>query len=132
MEATKIDYYGDDVQVSFDDGTDAYFQPYRHGWGYQVEGLRCFYLIRDNKKIVQYDARLHYSGPQEDEHKLVLNVERLSNQQIAEYWRKAKEFAFVQYRPNKWDSDEGMNEKHWYAWIVTHKGWIDLENLEKI
>jgi len=132
-EAIESREIGGCVVVEFDDGMQTTFHPYRHGFGYQIEGLRRFTIVdKDGNMMVEYNARLYYSGPREDEHQFVQMADGWTKARIVEYWEKARKFC------NELFWGEGgqklgrePNDKWWYHWRVTMEGWIDLDKLRR-
>ena len=121
-----------DVIISFDDGVWAIFKPYRHGLGYQVEGLRNLYLMsKDNTPIFTLNSRLYRNGPQDDEYGIVDIDVSLTQQKVAEYWEEAKRYIIEKFFPNKEDHSVS-DDSYWYSWVVVSKeGQFDLIRLSK-
>jgi hypothetical protein len=130
MKVTDIRYSDDNVIASFDDGHVMTFVPYSHGFGYAVEGLRGFRLDKDGESVCIYRARLYRAGPQPGEHCIGFLADGYTQQQVAAYWDTARDEAKRLFRPAGWDSDE-HDDRYWYAWIVTHEGFIDLGQLRE-
>lgn len=115
------------IYVDFEDGHKMEFCPYRHGWGYQVEGLEFVRLYQNGTKVFEYHSRLHRVGPQEDEHKIAFIDPSYTQIQVSEYWQSAKGFAHNAF----WGEDDKTNDSYWYAWVVTTEGGFDLERLQQ-
>ncbi len=123
---------GEAVAVEFDDGHKAIFVPYRHGWGYQVEGLRHFFLYRGEGEVAAYDSRLHRAAPLEDEHRLVHATDGYTPQRIAEYWAAARSYLQEEYFNKPFEDGREKPEELWYAWrVVAAEGGMDLERLQR-
>lgn len=102
VQVIKVSEDGEDIIVEFDDGVWAVFKPYRHGLGYQVEGLRHLYLLsRNNEPLFTLNARLSRNGPKDDEHKIVFIDKSLTQQIVAEYWNKAKIFVTENFNQSR-------------------------------
>lgn len=128
---TAVTTRGDTATIEFADGHRAAFEGYSHGFGYQIEGLRHFFLYRGSEKIVQYDARLHYAGPQDDEHRFVQVEEGYTVERIASYWEAAKMHLNDEYFEKPYNEGrEGLSEL-WFPWRVTSEGWMDLRNIKE-
>ncbi|OGC94160.1 MAG: hypothetical protein A2W25_12310 [candidate division Zixibacteria bacterium RBG_16_53_22] len=129
MKAVKV--YGDwEIHVEFDDGHSATFEPYAHGFGYGIEGLRRFILSKGDQLVFQYDARLYRAEPQTDEEQVVFAANGYAQQLAAEYWNEAKRFADSLFRPGGWDNDSPSDGRYRLAWKVIGEGWIGLSNLK--
>jgi hypothetical protein len=118
---------GDDVAVTFTDGFKARYEPYTHGFGYQVEGLRRFHLQSATKNVCEYNGRLYRAGPQSNEHKIVTLAEGWTQQQVAAYWQAAREYLNKEYFEKP---DKKRDEKLWYPWmLVCTEGGSDRQRL---
>ncbi len=124
--------HGSLVIVEFDNGINARFTPYRHGFGYQIEGLCTFELLQNEEILFRYNSRLYRCGPQDDEHCVSEMKEGMTQEMAAEYWKKARNFVVSKFYPN---GREGENYKitdtsYWYPWrVVVSEGYYDLERL---
>ena len=128
-KVTNVCTLYNDIYIEFENGFIAIFEPYAHGFGYNVEGLRRFHLKKDNDIICTYNDRLYYMGPQEDEHKIVALDNAYTQQQIASYWRAARDYLNKEYY-NK--PEKKRNLKLWYPYrIVCFEGESSLSDLEK-
>lgn len=120
------------VIVEFDNGINARFTPYSHGFGYQIEGLYTFELLKNEEVLFRYNSRLYRCGPQDDEHCISEMKEGITQEIAAEYWKKAKDFIISKFYPN---GREGENYKihddnYWYHWrVAATEGYYDLERL---
>lgn len=132
IEAIKSYEDGENVVVTFDDGVMAVFKPYRHGMGYQVEGLRHLCLLsKDNKLIFKLNSRLYRSGPEDNEHKIAFIDKSMIQQDVAKYWNKAKIFVTEKFHPDK-NNFSVTDDDYWYRWvIVATEGGFDLARLCK-
>ena len=131
MKVLEVKIQGELVKVSFDDGHQAVFEPYRHGFGYQVEDLRQFLLYQGERLVCRYNARLYRCGPQKDEHRIVTIVDGYTPQRVAEYWRAAKHHLNEECFEKPYREGRECPEESWYPWIVTREGWQDVERLEE-
>jgi hypothetical protein len=68
--AYEVEIVGCSVVVKFNDGHEAVFVPYSHGFGYAIEGLTEFYLSIGGKKMFGYHSRLYRCGPCPNEHRI--------------------------------------------------------------
>jgi len=124
MEIKEVSERNGDVTVLFQDGHKAIFEPYSHGFGYQVEGLRRFVLKNeDDETVVIVNGRLHRCGPMGDEGKIAQLGKGYTVQDIVKYWSGAREGII--------ELEKGDNDKYWYPWILTGKGWIYIDSLKK-
>lgn len=123
----KVENGSELVHVYFEDGHKMEFCPYRHGWGYQVEGLEFVRLYGADVKVFEYHSRLHRCGPQEDEHKIALINPDYTQQQVSEYWQSAQGFIHNAF----WGEGDKTDDAYWYAWRVTSEGGFDLERLQQ-
>jgi len=132
IEAIKTSISGECVVVEFKDGNQAIFEPYRHGFGFQIEGLRTF-ILTDKKgdTICEINARLYYAGPQEDEYKIVLIADGLTQKKVAEYWETARQFISSKFYPKGRDNYEIKDETYWYHERVVHEGYFYLQELKE-
>ena len=127
IQVLSVETRGDDVIVKFTDGHIAGFTPYSHGFGYQVEGLRSFRLYHAGETVCNYDARLYWSGPQEDEHKLKLLAEGYTQERAASYWKAARDYLHKEYFQKP---DSKKLSRLWYPWkLVCCEGGFDVERL---
>lgn len=122
----------EDIEVVFDDGVSAIFEPYRHGSGYQIEGLRNFTLKNKSGIICKVNSRLYRSGPMNSENKIV-EIHSITQEKVAEYWQQSKDFVTNKFYPK---GREGENYKihddsYWYHWRVVTEGWISLNLLKE-
>lgn len=132
VEAINTSTRGECVMVEFKDGNQTIFEPYRHGFGFQIEGLRTFTLT--NKKgdvICKVNARLYYSGPQDDEYKIVSMTDGLTQKKVAEYWETARQFISSKFYPKGRDNYEIKDETYWYHERVAHEGYFYLQRLKE-
>ena len=117
------------VTVCFPQNIQLTFEPYTHGYGYQIEGFRTYCLYKNDKLIFKYNSRLYRNGPQKDEHKIVVMEDGITQEKAAEYWDKAKQYITKMFAPN------GISNKtvdtYWYHWRVLGEGYFDLERLKK-
>ena len=132
MKVTEVkENHSGVVVVSFDDGHRAVFEPYTHGFGYQVEGLRHFFLYNGEQMVCQYDSRLYRCGPQEKEHRVASIADGYTSQRIAEYWRTASQHINEEYFEKPHRENRESPKELWYPWIVTSEGWQDVRVLEE-
>lgn len=132
IEAIDILIDGESVIIRFINGIEAIFEPYRHGFGFQIEGLRMFILQNKNGEILcKVNSRLYYAGPQEDEHKIVSMAKGWSQKKVAEYWGVARQFISSKFYPKGRDNYDIKDETYWYHERVVHEGYFDLERLKK-
>ncbi len=120
MKVTKVECISETVQVSFDDGHKAVFEPYAHGVVYQIEGLRQFFLYRGEKLVCEYSARLRRYG--EDGNRIVMIVDGYTQQRVAEYWRSARTYINEEYFEKPFNQKKNGPENLRYPWIVTRGG----------
>lgn len=124
--------YRECVEVIFDDGNRAIFEPYTHGIGYQIEGLRTFTLIDENNNtLCKINSRLYRAGPMEDENK-ISEITNITPEKVAEYWKSAKDFVTSKFYPK---GKEGENYKihddYWYHWRVVTEGYFTYQYLKE-
>ena len=127
-KVTKVWTLYNDVYIEFENDFVTIFEPYTHGFGYSVEGLRRFHLQKGDDIICTYNDRLYYMGPQKDEHKIVLLDNTYTQQQVASYWRAARDYLNKEYidKPEK-----KRNIELWYPWkLVCMEGGYSLSALE--
>ena len=123
---------GECVIVEFNDGNQAVFEPYRHGFGYQIEGLRTFILMNKNGDIIcKVNVRLYYAGPQNDENKIVSIIAGMTQQKVAEYWEMARQFISSKFYPKGRDNYEIKDDKYWYHERVLNEGYFSLQRLKE-
>lgn len=130
LVVTSVSMRRDQAVFEFEDGHKAVFDPYSHGFGYQIEGLSHFFLYNGEEQVVQYDSRLYRSGPTDDEHKFVQVADGYPIERIVEYWMAAKEHINNKYNEAREEGEEAAG-KLWLAWMVGTQGWIDLRMIEK-
>ncbi len=131
MNITEIREDGELVVVTFDDGHRAVFEPYTHGFGYQIEGLRHFFLYYGEQLVCQYNSRLHRCGPSKEEHRVITIADGYTPQRIAEYWRAASNYVDEEYFEKPYREKRKCPEKLWYPWKVIGEGGQDVEMLEE-
>lgn len=132
---TPIDSYSESekVVVKFEDGINAVFVPYSHGIGYQIEGLRNFFLVKNGQTLCEVNSRLYRCGPLDDEHKVKTLSPEITLKDVTEYWEKAKDFVTGRFYP-KGKSGENYkitDDKFWYQWRVVTEGYFDLQRLKE-
>ncbi len=120
----------DQAVFEFEDGHRAVFDPYSHGFGYQIEGLRHFSLYNGEEQVVQYNSRLYYAGPMDDEHKFVQVTDGYTIERIVDYWTAAKEYINNKYNEAREEGEEAAG-KLWLAWMVGTQGGIDLYSIKE-
>lgn len=128
---TKVTTRGDTAIIKFEDGHEANFEGYSHGLGYQIEGLRHFFLFREDEKVVQYDARLYYAGPQEDEHRFVHVAEGYTREVIVKYWEAAQMYLHEEYFQKPYDEGREEPMELWLPWRITCEGGLDLDRIKE-
>lgn len=124
LSPTKVTVssFNETVTVTFEDGHHVVFVGYSHALGYQVDGLRQFFIYNHEELVVQYDARLQRIGPSPNEHRFVKVATDYPIERIVEYWETAKQHIKAEYGV---DSDE-----MWYAWMISCEGWADLNAIK--
>lgn len=133
-EVKEIGVRGEVVEVEFADGFRAQFDPYSHGFGYQIEGLRTFVLFdKEGKPVCEVNCRLYRCGPMPDEGRIKALRQGWTQQQAAAYWTASKKAVNRLYFPP--DGDIGhckqSDKKYWYAWKVIGEGWMYIDWLVK-
>lgn len=130
-QVTSVTTRGENVVVEYGDGHKATFEPYRHGWGYQVEGLQHFLLYCGDRRVLQLNSRLYRAGPGKDEHCIVFLDPSYTQQQVAAYWDAAKKWLNENYLEKSSHASEDPPEIKdlWYPWVVVSAGWLDLDAL---
>lgn len=131
FQVTDVTEQNEDVRVTFSDGYVAVFEPYSHGFGYQVEGLRCFRLYLGNDEVAVYDARLHREGPREDEHKLRHLDESCTLETVVAHWQAAREYIHEEYFEKPYQGGLEHPKELWYPWKLTREGWQDIAELQE-
>ncbi|MFO0882486.1 MAG: hypothetical protein U0491_03490 [Candidatus Saccharimonadales bacterium] len=126
LVVTKVTTRGDTAFIEFEDGHRAAFEGYSHGFGYQIEGLRAFYLFRGTELVVQYNSRLHREGPREDEHRFVLVADGYTTESVIGYWEAARRYLHNEYFTKPHEEGRDGDRDLWYPWMVTKEGWVDL------
>jgi len=131
MEAKvkTVETQNSEVVVNFTDGYEARFEPYSHGWGYAVEGLRRFHLRYNGETVCEYNARLYRFGPRNDENKIKFLQDGYTQQQVAAYWETAGAYLNAEYFKKERNKE---NEHLWYPWmLVCTEGSFDLQRLSQ-
>lgn len=119
----------DSVVVVFADGHEMRFEPYTHGFGYQIEGLRKFVLLKDEKEVCLYSGRLYRCGPSEDENVITFIDNGYTQEQVAHYWDIARKGIDKLFNPD--GQFDNTNKDYWYAWKVLGEGWEGFNNLRE-
>jgi len=114
-EVKEVYTYGDIVHVVFTDNHTAVFEPYTHGYGYQVEGLRRFHLKQGTTIVCTFNGRLYRSGPRDDEDQLVKLASGYTQQQAASYWEAARKYLNKEYFEK---SEKKREQRLWYPWML--------------
>ncbi len=128
---SNIKVVGEDVVIEFEDGHRAVFMPYRHGFGYQVEGLMHFTLFNRDDKVFEWHGRLYRAGPAAGEHRIAFVSDDYTQESVAAYWRVAKTHIHDEYFKKPFDADTEHPEELWYPWkVVCTEGGFDLQKLE--
>lgn len=118
---------GDKVTVVFSDGHSAIFEGFRdEEYERELEGLKHFSLFYEEEQVVQYDGRIFYSGPSENQHRFTQVAEGYKYQRIASYWQAA--WGYVNQRHTR----EARRVSSGYAapWKVLYGGLKDLEKIK--
>lgn len=83
--------------VKFTNGHTTLFKGFTQGG--PVVSLRHFYLFQGDERVVQYDGRLHRSGPQPDEHRFAYFASGYDARRAAAYWQASWEYVDAMLRP---------------------------------
>ncbi|MFY9228376.1 MAG: hypothetical protein WAO28_03550 [Candidatus Microsaccharimonas sp.] len=125
LVVTDVAMRGETATITFEDGHRVAFEGYTHGWGYQFEGLRHFFLFNGDEQVVQYNSRLRRAGPSDDEHRFVKVHPDYPIDRIVEYWEAARDYLRVEYMENG-----GGDKLHW-PWVLSSEGWQDLNMIKE-
>lgn len=123
--------HDDRATIEFEDGHRAVFEAYSHGWGFQIEGLRHFFLFKGDQQVAQYDARLHMAGPRDDEHRFVQVAEGYTVGMIASYWEAAQTHVGQEYFHKPYNEGRKCPDELWFAWRATCEGGLDLDKVKR-
>lgn len=131
LRVTNVTSQGESATIEFEDGHRVVFEGYSHGFGYQVEGLRHFFLFNGEEQVVQYDSRLRRVGPSEDEHRFVQVAEGYDLERIAAYWEAARKYLNDEYFEKPYQSGTEGDPNLWFPWKVSGEGWMDLSAIKE-
>ena len=131
LVVTSVTSRGNSATFNFEDGHRVIFDGYTHGFIYQIEGLRHFFLFNGEERVVQYDSRLRRNGPSEGEHQFVQVAEGYDLERIAAYWEAAANYTHEEYfaKPHR-EGTTSRNEDLWFPWRLSCEGGMDLRSIK--
>lgn len=130
-KVTKVSSLGDSAIIDFEDGHQVVLEAYTHGWGYQIEGLRHFFLFNGTEKVVQYDDRLYYGGPRPDEFRFVEVADGYDIERIVSYWQAARTYLHQEFfeKPRA-EGRKGADEL-WLPWKISVEAGMPLHYIKE-
>lgn len=131
LKVTSVTSRGESATFEFADGHRVVLEGYSHGFGFQVEGLRHFYLFNGDAQVVRYDSRLYYAGPRDDEHRFVEVAEGYDLERIAAYWEAARNHVNEEYFNKPHREGRQGDKKLWFPWKLSGEGWLDLSAIKE-
>lgn len=128
---TSVSTRDDCAIFLFEDGHRVIFEGYKHGWGYQIEGLRRFRLFEGEEQVVQYDSRLRRVGPSDGEHQFVQVSEGYDRELIVSYWEAARTYINLEYLERPSEEGREGDPDLWFPWRIASEGWNDLRAIKE-
>ncbi len=123
---TNVLMHNTQAVITFEDGHNVTFEGYTSGPGYDFEGLRHFFLFLGEKQVVQYNGRLHRSGPSQDEHRFVQLADGYTPEHVIMYWEGAIAYLDEEYR----GTGNRPQKLHW-PWMLSEESRRHLQYVKE-